>query len=440
MSRRYEQNLARLNKIGFRTGVREKEKGIDWHHSKTRVDQAKLRMQNRFSKENTAVACRFLDRLRLDNLSYGRVENYSGSVMRILQLKDDENIKDWSRDEIEKVHMQIADSAYENSVKKDTLTALKRFYHFAVHDEIVVKSKGKEYDPNVAWITPGSFRDKFEKIQPKDLLTDDEILELIQGIKKVGGKFIKRNIAAAFILLEGAYRPGELLNIRIGGVEFHEDFVQIHTTGKTGPKSLTLVASYNPLKEWLSEHPKGSDPHAFLFYQNNENECMPYWTLDNVIRKAKERAGISKRVWPYLFRHTALTQYSKKLGNVAKIYGNWSKDSNMLTHYEHLANSDQQDAVLRLHGLKKEDKQNSILFPKICPSCKQRNSSDKSHCLFCGAALSKLLIQQREVKLERLRRSDRKNFEARISRKVKNLESLFAKQRQLIQQLLNERK
>jgi len=76
-------------------------------------------------------------------------------------------------------------------------------------------------------------------------------------------------------MLEGAYRPGDLLNIQIGGIEFEENFVRIHTTGKTGPKSLTLVASYGPIKEWLAEHPYGDDPEAFLFYHDNVNGLIP---------------------------------------------------------------------------------------------------------------------------------------------------------------------
>jgi site-specific recombinase XerD len=114
--------------------------------------------------------------------------------MRILQIKNDKKIQSWSKNEIEHVHMAIADSTYENSVKKDTLTALKRLYHFAMTEEIVIKSKGMEYHPNVSWITPGVFRDRFGKTQPKDLLIDGEILSLIQAMKKVGGKYIKRNI------------------------------------------------------------------------------------------------------------------------------------------------------------------------------------------------------------------------------------------------------
>ena len=322
---------------------------VDIHSSKQRTERAKTTLQKNFSEGNAQTACKFVDRLRLDNKSYGRIANYADCIRRILEIKDDKNIKEWSREEIEFIHKTIADSDYENSVKKDTLTALKRICHYAIHGEIADMSKGKQYDPLVAWITPGSFRDKYQKVQPKDLLTDDEILKLIQAAKRIGGKYVKRNIAVIFVLLEGAYRPGELLDIRISGIEFEADFVRIHTTGKTGPKSLTLVASLGPIKEWLAEHPYSDDPDAFLFYHDNANGLMPYIRLSELIKRTRSLSGIKKRIWPYLFRHTSLTQYSKKLGNVAKIYGNWSSSSNMLAVYEHLANSDQEDAVLKLH-------------------------------------------------------------------------------------------
>ncbi|MEX2060833.1 MAG: site-specific integrase [Nitrosopumilaceae archaeon] len=288
-------------------------------------------------------------------------------------------------------------------------------------------------------MTPGSFKDRYQKVQPKDLLTDDEILQLIQATKRIGGKYVKRNIAIIFVLLEGAYRPGELLDIRISGIEFEKDFVRIHTTGKTGPKSLTLVASFEPIREWLAEHPYSNDPDAFLFYHDNADGLIPYQRMSELIKKARHLSGIKKRIWPYLFRHTALTEYSKKLGNVAKIYGNWSRGSNMLAVYEHLANSDQEDAILKLHGLKKENTNKSILFSKSCPYCHVQNSSDKHHCTGCGKELSEELVKLKEARREANRKSVVENFEGTVSKKIENLESLFVEQQKLIQSLLNEK-
>ncbi|MDH3360904.1 MAG: hypothetical protein OEL56_01850 [Nitrosopumilus sp.] len=73
------------------------KKAIDWHNSQKRVEIAKIRIAKRFSQENTDTACRFLDKLRLGNMSYGRIENYSGSVIRILQIKNYKKIENWSK-------------------------------------------------------------------------------------------------------------------------------------------------------------------------------------------------------------------------------------------------------------------------------------------------------------------------------------------------------
>lgn len=411
---------------------------VDIHRSKNRTERAKINLLKKFSENNAKTTCKFLDRLRLENKSYGRIANYADCIGRILEIYDEKNISEWTREDIEFIHKTIADSNYENSVKKDTLTALKRICHYALHEDIADKAKGKDYDELVAWITPGSFKDRYQKIQPKDLLTDEEMLQLIQAAKRMGGKYVKRNIAIIFVLLEGAYRPGELLDIRISGVEFEKDFVRIHTTGKTGPKSLTLVASFVPIKEWLAEHPYSDNPNAFLFYHDNNDGLIPYHRLSEMIKQAREKSGIKKRVWPYLFRHTALTTYSKKLGNVAKIYGNWSRGSNMLAVYEHLANSDQEDAILKLHGLKKEDANKSILFSKVCPYCHIQNSSDKHHCISCGKELSEEFVKAKTAKREKDQKSIVQSFEDAISKRIENLESLFVEQQKLIQSLLNE--
>ena len=91
---------------------------VDIHSSKKRTERAKITLQKNFSEGNAQTACRFVDRLRLDNKSYGRIANYADCIRRILEIKDDKNIKEWSREEIEFIHKTIADS--ENSKKRHT--------------------------------------------------------------------------------------------------------------------------------------------------------------------------------------------------------------------------------------------------------------------------------------------------------------------------------
>lgn len=61
---------------------------IDIHNPKRRTELAQINFQKKFSENNAKVSCRFLDRLRLDNKSYGRIANYADCIRRILEIKD----------------------------------------------------------------------------------------------------------------------------------------------------------------------------------------------------------------------------------------------------------------------------------------------------------------------------------------------------------------
>ena len=357
----------------------------DIHKSRYRTELELKKIAKRHPGPNYELACRYIDRLHMANRSLGRISSYAAGVAKILDICG-ATVAEWSREDVERIHKSIACSRYSNSVKKDTLTCLKRLYHFAVHGDIPNKAAGGQYDPMVAWITPGAFNERHQKIQPMDLLTEEEVLALVRAVKDTG-RHVRRNVALIFMMLEGAYRPGEILSIRVGGVELYDGFAKVITTGKTGPKSLTLVSSFGPLREWLSEHPRVDDPEAFLMFHNNAAGVMGYSSLAYTISSAQRRAGIKKRIWPYLFRHTALTEYSKLMGNVAKIYGNWTASSNMISVYEHLASSDQEDAVLRLHGMRNERRRSAVLLARQCPSCGVVSSADREACPGCGGGM-----------------------------------------------------
>ena len=52
-------------------------------------------------------------------------------------------------------------------------------------------------------------------------------------------------------LFEAALRPGELLTMKVGSVEFRDECCIITVNGKTGLKLIPLVASHMLLLEWL---------------------------------------------------------------------------------------------------------------------------------------------------------------------------------------------
>lgn len=402
----------------------------DIYNSAGDVDRYK-RALGRYS--NGLDCIKFLDALLLAGRSWIRIANYGYSCKRILDLKDDKPLKSWTRDDCEYIVKKFINSNLSNATKQGHFRTLKRLVHHCKTNNL--QSGEEKYCEEVSWITPGSFYDKHEKIQSKDLIKDTEMLAMIEAIKRKGAKHVKRNILALYLLLDGSFRPAELLNIKIGGIEFEDDYVRVHTTGKTGPKTLALVTSYVPMKEWISEHPGADNPDAFLLFEDNEEGRMSYWQLWNLVKNSASKAGIKKRIWIYLFRHTSITEHVKRLGRVATIYGNWSHNSRMPQKYTHLADSDQEDAILKLHGLKSKDENYSMLFSKICPSCKEHNSADKSHCTKCGFILSKKLAQERESR----RRDQTKNMEIKYSKDVASLRKDYDELKKMLAKVLNEK-
>jgi hypothetical protein len=91
---------------------------LDIHYTKRRIESARTSLLKLFSPDNAQVACSFLDKLSIENKSYGRIANYAECIKRILLIKDDKNVSEWTRKEIESVHKAIVDTDYENSVKK----------------------------------------------------------------------------------------------------------------------------------------------------------------------------------------------------------------------------------------------------------------------------------------------------------------------------------
>ncbi len=77
-------------------------------------------------------------------------------------------------------------------------------------------------------------------------------------------------------------------------------------------------------------------------------ESLRSEALWHYLGRASKQAGIKKRVYPYLFRHTAATRrYNAPAGVRDRMMG-WKSD--MARNYEHLATEDVRDYLLETEG------------------------------------------------------------------------------------------
>lgn len=410
MKNHIEQKRSGLNLHQGLSNMSRNNGNSDIYNSRRKVETWKRTMAAH--GENGKVVVKFLDRLKFLGKSYTRIADYAFCCNVILKINNAKQLKDWDKEDCQNVVNEIVDKNYCNSMKASLLRTVKKIVHFAKTDEIIEKKDGTDYCAEVRWIVPGSFRDKYEKIKHSDLLTEEEFLRFIEAIPRAS-RNTRRDTALYYVGKEGAYRPGELLNMRINGVEFKDNYCTVTTYGKTGAKTLTLVLSYKPLLEWMNEHPERENPDAYLWYEDNRDGRLSYDQLSRLTRRITEAAGLKKRVWLYLLRHTQLTEVEKQFGSsITDRYGNWTRGSTMRSRYVHLANSDQEKAVLKKYGLLKEDQEESLLKPKSCPRCSEQNSPDKKRCTRCGFILDRELAMKYAIREQNASRS----FDRRLKR------------------------
>ncbi|GAJ19374.1 unnamed protein product, partial [marine sediment metagenome] len=67
--------------------------------------------------------------------------------------------------------------------------------------------------------------------------------------------------------------------------------------------------------------------------------------------------GIKRRIYPYMFRHTRLTELADNdLGEYKmKVLAGWTPDSNMATRYIHLSGRSSMAPILIMEGIEVPD-------------------------------------------------------------------------------------
>jgi integrase/recombinase XerD len=222
-----------------------------------------------------------------------------------------------------------------------------------------------------------------DKIVREQLLTDEDLKKLLYVCADNA-----RDRALFDVHYEAGTRPGEILSLKIKHVKFDDKGAVIHVDGKTGPRPIRIITSVPNLAKWLEVHPFQENPEAplwILMDEDNYGEQMTYSAAVAMLKRRLHKAKIKKRVNLKLFRHTAATRLSLHLSeSTMRLRHGWTKGSTMPSRYVHLNNSDVDNAILKLYGLKKESEQEKPLLPKKCSFCQTHNSPNSEKCYRCG--------------------------------------------------------
>jgi site-specific recombinase XerD len=287
-----------------------------------------------------------------------------------------------TKDDIQHAFAAVESSSLKESTKRDYKIVVRHFIDWVFHEKT---GSEETYDPRVhgypSIFTGIRIKEPDETVKPSDLLTHEEKQRMIDAAKNL------RDKALLGCLDEAGMRPGELLSLTVGDVTIEEQYGELSLTGKTGIRPSFIIRNLAYLARWLDSHRLCDDPEAPLWpHLEKPHEPLSYVGFRQMIKRVAVKAGIKKRVFPYLFRHTQATHDSTQLPEpiLRQLYG-WSNDSKVPSRYIHLKGHETRLAKLRQAGILVEPDKKQL---RVCPRCNKPNPLNASLCYSCKSVMT----------------------------------------------------
>lgn len=293
-----------------------------------------------------------------------------------------------TKDDLVKVVGELEHARYSEYTRYDLKIVLKMFYKWLEgNDEIC--------PPKISWLKP-AIKNERHKL-PEELLTEDEVLKIAEATGNL------RDRALVLVLYESGCRIGELLTLKLKNIGFDHYGAVLRVNGKTGGRRVRIISSAPALAAWIEMHPMGKEPDAMLWYSNWRNpkrghKSLCHGTIHQLLKVYAIRAGVRKRIYPHLFRHSRATFLACKLTEAQmKEHFGWVQGSDMAATYVHLSGRDVDTALLKLQGLVQiEETKSEKFILRVCSRCKDHNSPVSKFCTKCGLPLEESMIMKSE--------------------------------------------
>jgi integrase/recombinase XerD len=135
---------------------------------------------------------------------------------------------------------------------------------------------------------------------PFSVLSEAKIAFLIAAAKDI------RERAILCLLAYSGVRNRELVNLRVGDVDLAQQTVTVQL-GKGAKGRICYVSGdcMEILTEYLRQ--RAGEPDALLFVTVRHRHQLQTQDIRKLVRTVARRAGLKKRVWPHLLRHSLAT-------------------------------------------------------------------------------------------------------------------------------------
>ena len=168
-------------------------------------------------------------------------------------------------------------------------------------------------------------------LQKNDLITREELTRLIESCPSL------RDKAILSVLYDGAARMQEIVNLRLSDIE-HSEPLHVRLHGSKGERVVPLTFSAIYLRKYLKAAERLE--HGGTVFGIREAG------LRQIIRRVSVKAGMEKRIYAYLFRHSRITELAANFSDsMLKKFAGWEYNSPMARNYIHLSIKDLDTAI-----------------------------------------------------------------------------------------------
>lgn len=295
---------------------------VDIHDFGRRLDLIEAALaRKKLPRGDRRLVRQFRDQCFADGLGTARVTKYMQTLKRMYDLAP---AGQWRARKSALISLlaRIERSNWQAWTKHDYKLALRKYLAFAGRQDLAALVRLPKVH---TWKLP------------EELVSWDDILALMAATGS------EHYIAFLYVLWESGARIGELLSLQRKHVTFDSQGAILIVDGKTGMRRVRIIESAPALDVWISCRSFRPDDRIFP---------NTYRGYTKRLRTLAIRAGIEKRIYPHLFRHSRATFLAGYLTEAQLCaYMGWTIGSAMPRIYVHLAGHDLDAALARIPAL-----------------------------------------------------------------------------------------
>jgi site-specific recombinase XerD len=326
----------------------------DIHNYKAKLESRIKRIEIISSEEDRTLLLKFRDYCLCDGINFGKIDVYLFFLMKFREMLGKPIIQA-NREDIVRVLGSLNSLEWTEYTKNGFKIAIRKFYQII-------------YDMH----NTGEFPDVVKRIKlnlkvnkmllPEDLLTLEEQKLLIDSCDNL------RDRAFMSVLCESGGRISEVATLKIKHVVFDNykgiPIARLNLNGKTGPRRILVTRCIKELQDWIMQHPSGDCPEDYLW---SGKKLFSYANFAKIIKHSAFVSGLTKKIYPHLFRHTRATELAYFMSDSELCeYMGWIPGSRMPRIYVHLSGRRLDDTIFRASGIfVQQDNFYKLNFPTL---------------------------------------------------------------------------